>query len=171
MKALLETYTFSPSTKQVTFITNQTISLERLLLITNVTTNQIIYNFANPSAGGTVSNKVLTLDYDTISMSPSDKLQIYLENGATPASDETINALADQTALMARMVKLLETNAVQDSIGRQLVRVSAMDAQPLVRSLDYYNGTTAASISSLEGGLVIPSRVAYNTLRNQLIFS
>lgn len=171
MKALLETYTFSPSTKQVTFVTSQTITLERLLLITNVTTNQIIYNFADPSAGGTVSNKVLTLDYDTTSMSSSDKLQIYLENGATPASDETINALADQTALMARMVKLLESSAVQDSLGRQVVSIATFSPQPLVQLLNYYNGATAATTSTLEAGLVIPSRVAYNSLRSQLIFS
>lgn len=93
MKTLLETYTFSPSAQQITFPSTVTMSLEQLLLITNTTTNTIIYNFADPSAGGTISNNVLTLDFNTTAMSSSDKLQIYFDNRFTPASDELLDAL------------------------------------------------------------------------------
>lgn len=97
MKTLLETYTFSPSTQQITFPSTLNLSLEQLLLITNTTTNTIIYNFADPSAGGSITGSVLTLDYNTTAMSSSDKLQIYFDNQFTPASDELLDALYELT--------------------------------------------------------------------------
>lgn len=74
------------------------VSLEDLLIISNVTTNEVIYNFAEPTKGGTctflpgnsenypqaesVNNGVtlITFKYDTSSMSASDNIQIFLEN-------------------------------------------------------------------------------------------
>ena len=51
MKILFENYSFNASAKTVTFNTTDVITLEQLLVITNVTTNKIIYNFADPNAG------------------------------------------------------------------------------------------------------------------------
>jgi hypothetical protein len=46
-KVLLDTYyTFSPSTDTV--VIPRVIQRENLMLITNVTTNQVIYNFSDP---------------------------------------------------------------------------------------------------------------------------
>jgi len=68
--------------------------LKDILMITNVTTNQVIYNFSDSSRGGTLSyasndittipgaaNGVttLTLDVDTSAMSANDRLQIFVE--------------------------------------------------------------------------------------------
>jgi hypothetical protein len=68
--------------------------LKDILMITNVTTNQVIYNFSDSTRGGTLSyasadtttfpgsqNGVttLTLDLDTSAMSASDLLQIFVE--------------------------------------------------------------------------------------------
>ena len=79
--------------------------LDELLLVTNVTANEIIYNFAQPSTGGLVSLKTdditldedfpkylqttdgittITLNYNTEGHSNTDELQIFvekLENG------------------------------------------------------------------------------------------
>ena len=49
MKILFEDYTFNAAAKQITFNTSETITLPQLLLITNVTDNLIIYNFADPN--------------------------------------------------------------------------------------------------------------------------
>lgn len=116
MKILFEDYTFNAASKQITFDTTSTIGLEQLLVITNVTTNTIIYNFADPSAGGAIANNVLTLDYNTTSMSDTDKLQIFLDNLDTPAADETV-------ILLRRLVKLSEPLATQDSAQRQRIAV------------------------------------------------
>lgn len=73
------------------------IGLEDILIITNVTTNQVIYNFAEPTKGGqarfesgnslayptaqSVSNgtTVINFNFDTSSMSSTDTIQVFLE--------------------------------------------------------------------------------------------
>jgi hypothetical protein len=83
-------YTFSPSTKTITI--PKYIPRERLLLITNVTTNQVIYNFSDPTlkatTAGTYTSVInadqselttIVLQYNTSSMSATDKLQITVD--------------------------------------------------------------------------------------------
>jgi hypothetical protein len=167
MKILFEDYTFNAATKQITFNTTSVVGLEQLLVITNVTDNIIIYNFADPSAGGTVSNNVLTLDYDTTSMSDTDKIQIFLDNLESPASDEMLR-------LMGRMVKLLEPSAVQDSGGRQIVRVQAFDPSIIAnQSQTYHSGVISAInlLNNAESSFNLQSRIAYFALRQNLEFS
>jgi len=68
--------------------------LKDILMITNVTTNTVIYNFSDSTRGGTISYSstdtttipgvqngvtTLTLDLDTSAMSANDKLQIFVE--------------------------------------------------------------------------------------------
>ena len=77
------TYYFKPGWKMV-IIENVEYDLEQILLITNVTDNIIIYNFADPALGGYIYNhpefgKGLKLDYDSTGMSATDVLQIYLD--------------------------------------------------------------------------------------------
>ncbi len=95
-------YTFSPSTRTVT-ISNRFIRQENLLLITNVTRGVVIYNFSDPdlkatsfvgnaansavniSGIGGVTNPqasqttTIVLNYNTTSMSSTDKLQIIID--------------------------------------------------------------------------------------------
>lgn len=60
--------------------------LEQFQLITNITSQQIIFNFADTSKGATLSYQptsdetVLTLETDTSSMSDTDRLQIFVQN-------------------------------------------------------------------------------------------
>ncbi len=172
MKILFEDYTFNAAAKQITFNTSDVLTLERLLLITNVTDNIIIYNFADPNYGGTISNNVLTLNYNTALMSDSDRLQIFLENQSTPASQETLQHLSDQTALLSRVVKLLEPSSRQDSVGRQSIDIGSSAATILVRQDTIsIGGTSAGTVSTPESTFVLQSRMAYATLNNQLEFS
>lgn len=172
MKILYEDYTFDAGAKTVTFDTLDSINLEQLLLITNVTTNTIIYNFANSALGGTISGNVLTLTYDTTTMNSGDSLQVFLDNLATPASQETLQYLSDQTALLGRMVKLLEPISRQDTVGRQSVDIGGSTGTAITRLDTYINGPSGnATISAPESVFVLQSRIAYATLRNQLEFS
>jgi hypothetical protein len=86
-KAILETgYTFTPSTN--TIIIPRVIPRERLILITNVTTNTVIYNFSDSNlkantytvstTGGTNTTTVV-LNYNTSGMTSTDKLQITID--------------------------------------------------------------------------------------------
>ena len=80
MNIKIDNYVFSAMGKTVTFTDYDTISLSRVVLITNVDDNIMVYNFAGASKGGMVSGNVLTLDYDTSSMSDTDKLQIIYDD-------------------------------------------------------------------------------------------
>jgi hypothetical protein len=72
-------YTFDASAKTITLSGIATLSLEQILLITNVTTQKIIYQFNHTTLGGSILNNVITLTYDTTLMSDTDKLQIFIE--------------------------------------------------------------------------------------------
>jgi hypothetical protein len=83
MKQLVENYTFSPSSKTITLTDFTTIRLDRILLITDVTNNLVIYQFNNSALGGSVATNILTLDYNTTTgFSSSDALQIFYDSAA-----------------------------------------------------------------------------------------
>lgn len=91
MKRLVASYTFNASAKTITFPGFTTLELERILIITNVTRNTIIYNFA--STGGTVSGNILTLSssLNTTGMANTDKLQIFYDYPESIGSAGTAN--------------------------------------------------------------------------------
>jgi len=77
-----EYYTFNPATKTVT-IPNRIIPRENLLLVVNVTSNTVLYNFSDPDLS--ITNYIcpysstgtqFTLNYNTGSMSAADPIQI-----------------------------------------------------------------------------------------------
>ena len=76
----------TPLAKQI--VIPKYIPRERLVLITNVTTNQVIYNFSDPSLSATTYNATmssasgytsLVLGYNTVAMSATDRLQITVD--------------------------------------------------------------------------------------------
>ncbi len=86
-RIIQENYTFTPSTRTIV-ISNRFLRREQLLLITNVTTNTVIYNFSDTaltasafsaSTSGNVESTTIVLTYNTTSMSASDKLSILVE--------------------------------------------------------------------------------------------
>ncbi len=81
MKTLIKEYQFDSDNRLVVFAALPVIKLEQVLLITNVTANKIIYNFADDTKGGVVLDNILVLDYDTGEMSDDDDLQIYYDMG------------------------------------------------------------------------------------------
>jgi len=86
-KVLLETgYTFTPSTNSI--VIPRAIQKERLILITNVTTNTVIYNFSDSnlksntytvSTSGGTNTTTVVLNYNTSGMLSTDKLQIVID--------------------------------------------------------------------------------------------
>ena len=94
-QTLIDTsYTFTPSTGTITI--PRVIARERLVLITNVTTNTVIYNFSDSNltlnshsittptsalhVAGQNSTTTLVLNYNTAGMSSTDKLQIVVDD-------------------------------------------------------------------------------------------
>jgi hypothetical protein len=86
-RILLEAYTFTPASRTIS-ITGRYLRREQLILITNVTTNTVIYNFADssltasaytPSIVANNESTTIVLTYNTTSMSSTDKLSILIE--------------------------------------------------------------------------------------------
>jgi len=137
------TYTFNAAAKTITFSgLAQPITLANILLITNVTANTIIYNFADPTTGAaSFTNNVLTLDYDTsVSMNSSDVLQIFLD---IESKDESLHDL------LRRMNKLLESNAVVDSQLRQRVTLDSLGPSTAITTTVPVSGTVTATVGNL----------------------
>ena len=103
MKTRIQNYQFDKTSKTVTLTDYADVSLEAILLITNVATGQILYNFADPALGATVAGNVITLEFDTTGMTNSDALQIYYDDPATEATN-----VAEQIEIRELMVGLLE---------------------------------------------------------------
>ncbi len=100
-KVIDSMYTFNPGTRTVT-ITNKFIKQENMLLITNVTTGTVIFNFSDPDLKATsyvgnaanypmnpftadgspvqqTQSTTIVLNYNTSSMSSTDKLMITVD--------------------------------------------------------------------------------------------
>jgi hypothetical protein len=82
-------YTFTPSTRTITI--NEYVPRERLVLVTNVTANRVIYNFSDAQlkatsytaeVDGNLSSTIIVLSFDTSSMSSSDQLMITIDEYA-----------------------------------------------------------------------------------------
>ena len=102
MRILITNYTFNAASKTITFLGYSRILLDSVLLITNVTDNVIIYNFAGAGKGGTVSGNVLTLEFDTTTMSNGDSLQIYYDDVAiVPATVQEQQTTEDLLYLLS----------------------------------------------------------------------
>jgi hypothetical protein len=89
----LKGYTLNPATRVITY--PGIIKQEQLILITNVTAGQVIYNFSDPSLkataytttiSGATGTTTITLNFNTAAMLSTDKLQFVVDQ-----ADETIS--------------------------------------------------------------------------------
>ena len=176
MKELIKDYIFDPTNKNVVFNNYDKIDLERVLLITNVTDNVIIYNFANPVAGGrVVNNNILNLQYDTTTMSDTDKLQIFYEVDAAPAKEAT---QADMYELMYSVYSAVkDLSALVSTISGGALRVSTTTpvtiagavAVSSLPNVSVTNGVNVSNFGVANSNTLIPNLnnvVFQNTINN-----
>jgi len=143
MKLRATSYTFDKTAKTV--VCSLFTSLEAIQLITNVTDNIIIYNFADATKGGTLSGTTLTLAYNTAAMDNADKLQIFIEDGSTTqATSGTVTANIGTIATLATATKQDTGNASVASVDTKtpaLGQALAAASTPVV--------LTAAQVTTL----------------------
>jgi hypothetical protein len=151
VKTLVTNYTFSASAKQVTLTDYPSLKLDQILLITNVTDNIIIYNFADPTAGGTLAGNVLTLLYNTTSMSDSDRLQIFIDDYTVPATEASLTAVQVKIDNTNTLLNVL--TAKQDTFNFDIssVNVNTNELEGLTRTVN-------ASITATNNNLVTFNR-------------
>lgn len=157
-KVLVSNYSFDASEKKITFTDINPIILERVLIITNSTDNIIIYNFSDPTLTATCATNILTLAYNTTTMSDSDKLQIYYDDASYALP---VSATIDTTGLATSAKQLADghtvalsaiDNAVLDAIDTILDTINAK----LVTGTDIgdvtINNTSGASAVNIQDG-------------------
>jgi hypothetical protein len=160
VKTLVTNYTFSATAKQITFVDYLSLKLDQILLITNVTNNIIIYNFADPTAGGTLVGNVLTLLYNTTTMSDSDRLQIFIDDYAVPATEASLTAVQVKIDNTNTLLNVL--TAKQDTFNFDIssVNVNTNELEGLTRTIN-------VSITATNTRLDVLTAVDYATRANQ----
>lgn len=150
MKKLILNYTFNAAAKTVTLTDYGSIDLEGVLLITNVVDNVIIYNFSDPLLGGTAATNVITLTYNTATMSNGDELQIFYDDST---ATQAITAAALPLPTGAATSALQQTDALTNTQLRASAVPVSMATAPLPTG-----GATAAkqdtgnvSLASIDG--------------------
>ena len=136
-------YTFDPVGKTVTFTSDMPSSLADILLIANVTTNVFIYNFADAARGGSYSNGVLTLDYDTSAMSATDSLYIVCNQLVRIKEQEAASVPVDFVTDI-NMTEVLGSQCIVDNASTSM-RVTAVGGQD-----KQYQGIAAGKNSQFE---------------------
>lgn len=115
-------YTFDASTRTITFSSNFGVfPIEHLLVITNLSTNELIYNFACSGFGGTLSGRVLTLEVDTTSQSDNDALQIILYQDAATANSSELTLLSEANSRLNYLGEILAEIKVTNSLLMEVV--------------------------------------------------
>jgi hypothetical protein len=104
-----------------------------------VTDNLIVYNFADPTAGGTISGNILTLIYNTTSMDDADKLQIFYEDAS---AEQSISLDDFLLTLREILLEIASPSVVDNTLNR-------MRATTLIESGTITTVTTVTTVTNL----------------------
>lgn len=167
-------YVFNPTAKTVTFIGVSPLYLQSIFTIFNVTDGICIYDFGDPLKGGSVANNVLTLTYDTASMSATDSLLVKRDDGNVMGVDIPMRVQEDTVPLLRRIIKLLEASGNADIANRQRIVLDAITGALTLATVTTVG--TVSNVATLAGydqrQFIDTARVAYNTgVRQGLIFT
>jgi hypothetical protein len=143
-------YTFTPSTK--TIVIPRAINREKIILITDVTNNIVLYNFSDPSipfASFTNANNTTTivLGYNTATtaFSTTDKLQILIdEDQAFKPSEEMMDAVGKLRTSSPQA--LIDTDFEYGLQPTKWEQLSLINYRPSF----YYNVANTYTISNLQ---------------------
>jgi len=148
MKILITNYTFNAASRTVTFLGYSRILLDSILIITNVASNTIIYNFAGPSKGGTVSGNVLTLDFDTSAMSNSDPLQIYYEDAAiVPVTAKQQQEMQDMLYLLSQQGQMI--GKIAEMVDGANIRAALQASAAVIGSVTQSGSWTLTTVTTV----------------------
>ena len=157
------TYTFNKVAKTITLGNlPYTPKLEELLLITDVTNNTIIYNFADPTKGATIRGNIITLTYDTNTgaFNNTDKLQIYYYLNQPQGT-----AIEDVAITLKQLLQQIKTPMYINSQGQQrgFVEGGVLNTVSTVT-----NVTALASIAGIKNIEDIANPAMYNVWYNNV---
>lgn len=164
MNNILSNYIFDASEKSITFTGNETLKIEGLKLITHIPSGTIIYRFNDAVNGGTLSNNVLTLDYNTTTFSDTDKLQIIYDSPSrfalSAASEETLGFLKS-------LLHILKPLQIVTGAGSNRLSVDVNSVTGTIGTVTTVTGvTTVTTVSSVTNIANIGNVNAFQMLKD-----
>ena len=150
-KKLLSKYTFDASTK--TIVLEGIYSQDRLLMMSNVTTNQVLYIFNNPILGlasyafdVNAETTTVVLTTATTGMADADKLQIFIEADQTSmAPDDTFTDPVSKLRV-SNPENLIDTDF---EYGLQSTKWETLELVKNIPTFYSRNGDTSLNIASI----------------------
>ena len=176
-KHILFDYTFDPANKTLTF--SDTYDQKRFLIMTNVTTGDIIYNFADSNLGGTFEyfyeptpSTIVTLTYDTTSMSSSDSIQIFYD------ADKATFAPADEYLDPVSKIRVSNPENLIDTdfeYGLQSTKWETIELTNNIPTFFTRNGDQSINLTSVDVNsgstlVKVSTELDHNLLRGSPIY-
>lgn len=148
-------YTFNAATKQITLSGVTNVNIKNFLLVINVTNNVVIYSPLIALKGGDVSGNVLTLDFDTTSMSNTDNLQVHYDldgvidytTSKVSVSSSVIPAGASTEATLLQVRDYLDT--VETKLASLITNTTGLTLEATQIQVRDYLDTVETKLASL----------------------
>lgn len=156
-------YLFNPGAKTITF-QNYHIREQDIVTITNLTTNDLIYNFTCSDEGGIFENNVLTLAYDTTTMNATDNLLVVVVVESKEVS--LLQKLVEEVSDLSLLLKPISSVNSEDSILGDIIVSKLETLSPF--KYDSRNITTATTTVVLRGRGIL-KRIVFNSPTNNLV--
>jgi hypothetical protein len=166
-KVLSDTYfSFTPSSRTIVF--NQIIQRERFVLITNLNTNQVIYNFSDPNlkitsyststntTTGTATTSIV-LQYNTTAMSATDDLQVVIDEYEEKFVPSELYTDPVNKFRTSQPQALIDTDFEYSTQSTKWESISLVNNRPYA-----YQNTSANTIFSTGGPLTVTA-IAVNS--------
>lgn len=131
-------YVFAPGgagAGTITFSGYVSIELKNVILITNVTDGEIIYNFRIPGNTGTVAGNVLTLMESTAAMSAGDELQIIYNDPTLTANTSNLATQATLASILAAIAGTLTVSGTVTANAGTNLNTSALALEATLQSV------------------------------------
>jgi hypothetical protein len=160
----LGNYAFNKVAQTITF-DGFNASLERVLLVTDVTNNTIIYQFNDATKGGTLAGNVLTLTYNTNTgaFNNSDSLQIFYWS-----EEPQDTALLDLAISIKRDLQMIRREPNMTPLGMNVnVTGGSLTSAGIVTQLNYFGALSEGAYSRLTNHIWMSS--AFQEYKNKII--
>jgi hypothetical protein len=164
---ILENYTFTPSSRTVV-VNGKAIRREQLVLITEVTTNTVIYNFADSSLNassytasttGNVETTTIVLTYNTTSMNPTtSKLMIIVDETNELFYPAEVMMDANQKLRVSTPQSLIDTDFEFGTQPTKWETISLLNNRPSA----FYDPTAAITLTGISGNGTRTVTVTYS---------
>lgn len=157
---VLNEYVFNKTAQTIVFPDYESIKLEGIKLITNVTTGTIIYQFNASTKLGTVSGKTLTLAYDTSAMADTDKLMIIYD----PPSGGFFDRVTSLMQMIMQFVKSPDY-AISTALGKKIMCILGTDSS--IGTITTV--TTVSTVTNLTTAATLTNLTNFNTLDSRYL--